>query len=49
VATELAAWEAEAEDEDDDDNECSDNGPDPKEQAAQQRAIIESFESQKKL
>jgi hypothetical protein len=53
----LAAWEAEAsaaaakaEDKDnDEDIDWSDNGPNPEEQAAQQRAIAESFESPNKM
>jgi hypothetical protein len=52
VATDLVALEAEAaaaEAEDEDDIDWSDDGPDPKEKVVQQRAIVESFESQKKL
>jgi hypothetical protein len=44
--------EDKAEEEDDDDdnfNWSDDDGPDLKEAAAQQRALVESFESQKKL
>jgi hypothetical protein len=42
--------EAEEEDKDDDYFDWSDDdGPNPEEAAAQQRAIVESFESQKKL
>jgi hypothetical protein len=51
VAVELAAWETEVEDKDEEDGDIdwSDDGPNPEEQVAQQRAIVESFESQKKL
>jgi hypothetical protein len=60
AAVEAVAWEAEAlaaaqveEEEEEDDNDdfdwFDDDGPDPEEQAAQQWAIVESFESQKKV
>jgi hypothetical protein len=46
----LAAGAEVEEEEDEDDNiDWSDDGPDPEEQAAQERAIVEFFESQKKL
>jgi hypothetical protein len=52
MATDLAAWEEEAaavDAEDDEALDWSNDGPDAEEQAAQQKAILESFESLKKV